>query len=193
MSLSVIVAVFPLVFLAELPDKTMFASLVLATRGRPLAVWLGACLAFAVHVVIAVSVGVAVFSLLPHRVVQIVVGLMFAGGALYAYLSRTHVEAEELTQIGSHRTALLTATGAIFLAEWGDLTQVLTANLAVHYRDWLSVGVAAQAALMAVAGLAVLGGSRVLGRVRLATLRLVTAVVLAGLAVYTLTEAVRGR
>jgi putative Ca2+/H+ antiporter (TMEM165/GDT1 family) len=45
------------IFLGELPDKTMFASLVMATRGRPLAVWLGATAAFAVHVVIATTVG----------------------------------------------------------------------------------------------------------------------------------------
>jgi putative Ca2+/H+ antiporter (TMEM165/GDT1 family) len=28
-------AVFPVIFLGELPDKTMFASLLMATRGRP--------------------------------------------------------------------------------------------------------------------------------------------------------------
>jgi Ca2+/H+ antiporter, TMEM165/GDT1 family len=56
---SVLVAVFPVVFPGELPDKTMFASLVLSTKGRPAMVWLGAVAALAVHVAIAVSVGVA--------------------------------------------------------------------------------------------------------------------------------------
>ena len=40
--LAIIAAVFPAIFIGELPDKTMFASLVMATRGRPLSVWLGA-------------------------------------------------------------------------------------------------------------------------------------------------------
>jgi putative Ca2+/H+ antiporter (TMEM165/GDT1 family) len=34
-NLAVAAAVFPVIFLGELPDKTMFASLVMATRGRP--------------------------------------------------------------------------------------------------------------------------------------------------------------
>src|ERR1022692_3493491 len=50
MSLAIAVAVFPVIFIGELPDKTMFASLVLSTHGRPLRVWLGAAAAFAVHV-----------------------------------------------------------------------------------------------------------------------------------------------
>ena len=61
MNVLVAAAVFPVIFIGELPDKTMFASLVLASRGRPLAVWLGAAGAFLVHVVIAVTIGVAVY------------------------------------------------------------------------------------------------------------------------------------
>jgi putative Ca2+/H+ antiporter (TMEM165/GDT1 family) len=48
-----VAAVFPVIFLGELRDKTMFASLVMTTRGRPFAVWLGATAAFAGPVVIA--------------------------------------------------------------------------------------------------------------------------------------------
>ena len=70
MSLSVLFGVFPVIFLGELPDKTMFASLVLSTKGRPLTVWAGAAAAFTVHVLIAVSIGVALFTLLPHRAVE---------------------------------------------------------------------------------------------------------------------------
>ena len=42
MQFAIVAAVYPIIFLGELPDKTMFASLVMSTRGRPLAVWLGA-------------------------------------------------------------------------------------------------------------------------------------------------------
>jgi Ca2+/H+ antiporter, TMEM165/GDT1 family len=189
-NLSVIAAVFPLIFIAELPDKTMFASLVLASRGRPLAVWMGASLAFAAHVVIAVSVGVAVFHLLPHRAVEFVVAGLFAVGALYSYLSRNSSEEEEEAKLQGSRAALLTAAGVIFLAEWGDLTQIVTANLAARYHSWLSVGVASLAALVAVAGIAVISGSRLLSRVSVPVLRVVTAVVLAGLAAYTFATAI---
>ena len=51
---------FGVVFLAELPDKTMFATIVLATRyRRPLAVVIGVNLAMAFHSVLAVAVGEA--------------------------------------------------------------------------------------------------------------------------------------
>ena len=189
-NLSVIAAVFPLIFLAELPDKTMFASLVLATRGRPLAVWIGASLAFTVHVVIAVSVGVAVFHLLPHRVVEFVVAGMFAIGAVYSFLTRTSTEEAETEKLRSSQAAVVSAAAVIFVAEWGDLTQIVTANLAARYHSWLSVGIAAEAALVAVAALAVLSGSRLLVRVPVPVLRIVTAVVLVGLAAYTFATAV---
>ncbi|MEU8862234.1 TMEM165/GDT1 family protein, partial [Streptomyces umbrinus] len=45
-----ILTAFGLIFLAELPDKTMFASLAMGTRMRPLYVWFGTSTAFVVHV-----------------------------------------------------------------------------------------------------------------------------------------------
>jgi len=72
----------------------------------------------------------------------------------------------------------------IFLAEWGDLTQILTANLAARYRAPASVALGALLALWAVAGLAVIGGQGLLRFVNVTTLRIVTAVVLVGLAAY---------
>jgi Uncharacterized protein family UPF0016 len=65
------------IFLGELPDKTMFASLVMATRGRPFAVWPGATTAFAVHMMIATTVGALLLDILPHRTVELAVALTF--------------------------------------------------------------------------------------------------------------------
>lgn len=193
MNLSVLIAVFPLVFLGELPDKTMFASLVLASRGRPLPVWMGAASAFVVHVVIAVSVGEAVFALLPHRGVQIFVAALFAGGALYSWLARNAGEEEaEVAAAPSPWRMGLAAFGVIFVAEWGDLTQIITANLAARYHNPLSVGVGALLALWLVAGIAVVAGSNVLRLVSVRVLRIVTAVVLLGLAVYEVVSAITG-
>jgi putative Ca2+/H+ antiporter (TMEM165/GDT1 family) len=192
--LDVIVAVFPIIFLGELPDKTMFASLVMSTRGRPLMVWLGAATAFAVHVVIAVTVGVALFHLLPRRALDAFVAAMFLTGAALALREATKArEEEELVEreVASHRRTAVTAFLVIFLAEWGDLTQILTANLAAHYHDALSVGIGAVLALWAVAGLAVVGGQSLLRVVNVATVRIVTAIVLTGLAGWAIWLAVR--
>ena len=192
--LAVVVAVFPIIFLGELPDKTMFASLVLSTRGRPAVVWLGAAAAFVVHVVIAVTVGVALFHLLPPRALDAFVAAMFLAGALLALREAVKERRDEKLveqEVASHRRIAITAFAVIFIAEWGDLTQILTANLAAHYHDPLSVGVGAVLALWTVAGLAVVSGQSILRLVNVATVRIVTAVVLAGLTGWAIYEAVR--
>lgn len=191
--LGVAAATFPLVALGELPDKTMFASLVLASRGRPLPVWVGASVAFCVHVAIAVSIGEAVFALLPHRAVDLAVAAIFVGGAVWSWRSRN--ESEEGPVAETTRSGLgvaLTACGVIFLAEWGDLTQVITVNLAARFHSWLSVGVGALAALLLVAAVAVVGGAGLVRILSVRVLRSATAVVLLGLGCYELVSALTG-
>ena len=190
MHIAIIAAVFPIIFVGELPDKTMFASLVLSTRGKPLSVWIGAAGAFLVHVLIAVTIGGILFHLVPHRVLEGIVAFMFLVGAVLAIREARKEEQEEeiiVKEVASGRRVVTTAFLVIFLAEWGDLTQILTANLAAHYHSPLSVGVGAVLALWAVAGLAVIGGQSLLRVINIRTVRLVTAVVLfvlAGLAAF---------
>ena len=185
MDFAIAAAVFPVIFVGELPDKTMFASLVMSTRGKAGSVWLGAAAAFVVHVAIATTIGVALFELFPRRLVDGVVALMFLGGAGLA--AREAVKQREVGHLvereaSSGHRAVTVAFVVIFLAEWGDLTQVLTANLAAHYHSPLSVGLAALLALWAVAALAVTGGQKLARFVDIKTVRLVTAVVLVVLA-----------
>ena len=192
LNLGILFGVFPVIFLGELPDKTMFASLVLATKGRPVMVWLGAAAAFVVHVAIAVSIGVALFTILPHRAVEAVVATIFLVGAALAIREARkesrHEESEERavsSAVSDHRKAVLTAFVVIFLAEWGDLTQVLTANLAARLHSPLSVAIGAVLALWTVAALAVLGGRGLLRWVNVAVIRIITAVILVGLGLVT--------
>ena len=191
MNLAVTSAVFPVIFLGELPDKTMFASLMLATKGRPRMVWLGAAAAFIVHVAIATTLGVGLFKVLPHRVLDGVVAVLFLFGAVYAWREGTKDETGLAETEAKSHTVATTVFIVIFLAEWGDLTQILTANLAARYHDPLSVGVGAVLALWAVAAIAVVGGQSLLRWVDVATVRKVTAVVLVLLALYTAWTAVR--
>ncbi len=179
---AVAAAAFGLAALGELPDKTMFASLLMATRGRPLAVWCGAAAAFVVHVAIAVAVGAAAVALVPRRVLDIAAGAVLLGFGAWAWLARRAApdDDEELTARPGHHVALR-AAGVIFVAEWGDLTQLLTADLAARSHRPFSVAVGAVAALWLVAALAVVSGSRLLSRLSVRTLRTVTAVVLSAL------------
>ncbi len=191
MSPYVALVCFPIIFLGELPDKTMFATLLMATRGRPVQVWIGAALAFLAHVAIAVTVGVALFAVLPHRAVDALVAVAFLAGALYAWrLARSDDESAEISQ-RSARSALATAFLVIFAAEWGDLTQILTADLAARYGAPLSVAVGSVAALWAVAAIAVTSGQAILRLVNPRRVRQVTAVILLGLAAYATWAALR--
>ena len=191
MSLLLALTVFALVFPAELPDKTLMATLVLATRYRPLPVWLGACAAFAVQCLIAVTAG-QLLGLLPHRVVLLVAAALFAVGAVV--LARTDDDADDVVD-ASPRGALHiagTAFVVLFAAEWGDASQLLTAGLTARYDDPVSVFVGAFLALATVAGLAAAMGRSLVRVVPLRLVRRAAAVLFAGLAVVTLVEAVRG-
>jgi putative Ca2+/H+ antiporter (TMEM165/GDT1 family) len=190
-NLAVIGAVFAVIFVGELPDKTMVASLVMSTRGRPLAVWLGAALAFVVHVVIATTLGTVLFHLLSPRAVDAAVAVIFLAGAGLALneaiRERRRNADPEPPPVPPSRPARTAATsfGVIFAAEWGDLTQLLTANLAVHYHAPLSVATGAILALWAVAAIAVTGGRWLSRVIDPFLIRVVTAVLLAGFGIYT--------
>jgi putative Ca2+/H+ antiporter (TMEM165/GDT1 family) len=112
---------------------------------------------------------------------------MFLAGAVLALREAAKERREEELvdrEVASHRRIAVTAFLVIFVAEWGDLTQILTANLAAHYHNALSVGVGALLALWTVAALAVVSGQSLLRVINVATVRIVTAVVLTGLAVW---------
>ena len=76
----------------------------------------------------------------------------------------------------------------LFLAEWGDLSQILTASLVVRYDDPVSVFVGAFLALVVVSGLAAALGRTLLTRMRLSTLRRIGGGVCLLLAAYTALE-----
>jgi putative Ca2+/H+ antiporter (TMEM165/GDT1 family) len=196
---------FILIFPAELPDKTFIATLVLSTRYRRLVVWIGVAAAFAAQTAIAVAAG-GLLSLLPQRLVLGITSILFAAGAvlmvvsgLRARESEQQAEAEEAEEIeesaarraGSSTSNLriaVTSFLVLFAAEWGDLSQLLTAGLAARTGEPLSVFVGAWLALICVAGIAVLVGGWLQKRVALWRIRLASAVILAALAAWTFVE-----
>jgi putative Ca2+/H+ antiporter (TMEM165/GDT1 family) len=76
--------------------------------------------------------------------------------------------------------------GVVVVAEFGDITQVLIANLAAHYRDRVAVfsGAAAGFALVSVVG--VLAGRTVTRFVPLSVVRRVSGAALLGFGIYLL-------
>jgi putative Ca2+/H+ antiporter (TMEM165/GDT1 family) len=185
---------FATVFPAELPDKSMFATIVLVTRyRRPGAVWVGAVAAFAVHVVVAVLAGSAI-GLLPDTVVQVVVAVLFALGAVVLFRAARRAEGADpdadLPPGSGVRAAVAGSFGLIVLAEWGDLTQLATASLAARSTHPISVGVGAWLALAAVAAVAATFGRRLVDRVPLHKVNYLGAAIFAALATWTVAELV---
>ncbi|HVC69863.1 MAG TPA: TMEM165/GDT1 family protein [Acidimicrobiales bacterium] len=195
MDITVIAVSFGIIFVAELPDKTMIATIVLASRHRPLPVFIGAATAMVVNSAIAVGAG-RLIELLPHRVVETAVAVLFAAGALYLLLTREATAAQEgekeAAVVMTDRHVALATLGVIVVAELGDLTQILTANLAAHYHQPWSVFIGSAAALVAVMGIGVVGGRALLRVLPLDVIRKIAGIVLAGFAVYSAVQVARG-
>ncbi|MGY1709671.1 TMEM165/GDT1 family protein [Geodermatophilus sp. SYSU D00758] len=194
LSLTVVATAFALVLPVELPDKTLFASLVLATRFAPLPVFVGVGTAFGLQVAIAVTAG-SLLSLLPEALVSGVVAVLFLVGAvlLWRAAGSGPEEAGEAAD-ARERTSFLRAAaisfGVLFAAEWGDLSQLATAGLAARLEAPVSVFLGAWAALLVVSGLAVFLGSRLADRLPVALIRRVAAVLFLVFAVVAAVETV---
>ncbi|MFJ4013945.1 TMEM165/GDT1 family protein [Streptomyces sp. NPDC090026] len=192
-SFTVTALAFGVVFLAELPDKTALAGLVLGTRYRASYVFAGVAAAFAVHVALAVAAG-SVLTLLPHRLVQAMVGVLFLAGALVLLLKKDDGGEEGVRAPADQSFWKVSGAGfmLILVAEFGDLTQIMTANLAARYDDPVSVGVGAVLALWSVAAIGILGGRTLMRYVPLRLITRVAAGLMLALSAFSLYEAVAG-
>jgi putative Ca2+/H+ antiporter (TMEM165/GDT1 family) len=162
--LNLLLSTFALVFIAELPDKTALAVLMMATQFPVRQVVLGAWLAFLIQTIVAVIAG-SLLQLLPEQPVRLVAGLGFLVFAVLAWRrnpdDEAKVEQQDLEAAGRRRSApWLASFLVVFAAEWGDLTQLATAGLVAHSGRPLEVGAAAVAALWAVTVLAATAGSQ---------------------------------
>jgi putative Ca2+/H+ antiporter (TMEM165/GDT1 family) len=163
-----------------------------------LPVWIGVTTGFAVQSAVAVAAG-GLVSLLPDEVVHGVTAGMFALGAFLLLREKDADIVEEEREITedlvdeppqpSFRRAALTSFGVLFAAEWGDLSQVLTANFAAKYADPIAVFLGAWLALASVAGIGVLSGRALIRVVPLVWVRRLAAVLFIAMATVTALEA----
>ncbi len=184
MNLAAAVSSFLVVLPAELPDKTVLACLVMGSRYRPGYVFAGAGAAFAVHVVIAVAAG-SLLGLLPRRPTEAFAGVLFIAGAVILWRQR-RADSDEFAVEQQARNGFLavagTAFAVVFVAEFGDLTQIVTASLAVKYHDPVAVGTGSVLALWLAAGLAIMGGRSLLKVVPMTWLTRIAALLMLALA-----------
>lgn len=186
---------FVLVLLAELPDKTTVAALVLSTRFRGRDVVAGATAAFAVHVALAALVGSAVAAL-PEQLLSATVALLFAIGAVLLLregLQRDRDDSADASRQAPGPVTFLrgaaTSFGVLFIAELGDASQLATAGLAARLGSPVAVALGAFAALVTVCALAVLLGAKIRARIRPRVLQQIAGGTFALFAIVTATQA----
>jgi putative Ca2+/H+ antiporter (TMEM165/GDT1 family) len=185
--------IFALIFLLELPDKSMIATVVMSTKVRPTSSVIGASVGFMVQMGIAVAAG-SLLTLLPAHLKDLVVALLFLGGAAYLLLSSE----EKVEKVGAANAEaehpatrwreITTAFVVIFLGEFGDLTQIQAANFSAKTHQPLEVFLAASLALIVVSFLGAYGGQLLQRVVPLRMIRLAGGLIFAGLGVYTLVK-----
>ena len=178
--------VFGVIFLAQLPGKSALTALVLSSRFRALPVLLGAALALAAHSVIAVAAG-GLLSLLPARPIHVGAGLLFMVSAIFMWRGQApeseRSEASRSQSAVSFTRAFGMSFTVIFVAEWGDLTQLATAALAARYGAPVVVLAGAALGLWAATGIAILIGGALGHLLRPALVQRIAAVVFAALGV----------
>jgi putative Ca2+/H+ antiporter (TMEM165/GDT1 family) len=195
MDLTALLTSFALIFPVELPDKTFVAALVLATRFRALPVWIGVSAAFLIQCVVAVSAG-QLLSLLPMVIVHGVAAALFAVGAVVLLKGARKADVHEAEQEHAFEAKMTdgptggvrafgTSFAVLFAAEWGDLSQLLTAGLAARFQAPVPVFLGAVAGALVVTGIAVLAGRTFLKRVRPGLVATLGGLVCAALALVT--------
>ena len=175
----VVVTLFAIA-LAELPDKTLLATLMLSsTYKNRLAVWCGVTLGYATHVVIAVLFGAALTTL-PRQPLHVLVGAMFTLGGLLTLRQKVE-NSDDRHGLGPKLKSPIhivwIAASVILVAEFADLTQLATAGLAVRFDDPVAVAIGAILALGTVSGVGVVIGAWVQRHIPLRIIQRIAGVV----------------
>lgn len=197
MSVGTVLTVLVVIAIAELPDKTMIATVIMGARGAPLWVWVGASGAFLVHVAFAVVAG-QLLTHLPHTTLEVVVTVLFAGGAAWLLFVPEREEAargerEALDErLGHPGRIAASAFGVILVGEFGDLTQLLTVNFVAKTHQPGSVALGAAVALLSVSALAAFSGRALVRVMPTSTIRRIGGVVLVGFTAYSIAQLVSG-
>jgi putative Ca2+/H+ antiporter (TMEM165/GDT1 family) len=177
---------FLLIALAEFGDKSQLVCMTLAARHRPLPVILGAIAAFAFLNGLAVLFGAAVAAWLPAWVVTIAVAVLFAVFGISALRYREADEDEDVEEKPGHGVFATTFL-LIFLAEFGDKTQIAVAGLG-STTEANAVWIGATLALACTSILGVLAGRKFLHRLPLVWIHRISGAFFLALAVYAISR-----
>jgi putative Ca2+/H+ antiporter (TMEM165/GDT1 family) len=184
--LSISGASFILIFLAEFGDKSQLVCMTLAAKHRPWPVLLGAVTAFAVLNLLAVLFGAVVASWISPFWLALIVAGLFGFFGVQSLLFDDGAEEDQATELRSSHSLFITALLMIFVAEFGDKTQLAVAGLASTFHS-VPVWLGSTLALLATTVLGVIAGQRFLKHLPLGLIHKMSGIVfllLAALALY---------
>ena len=179
-------ASFLLIGLAEFGDKSQLVCMTLAARHRGLPVALGAIAAFSLLNLLAVLFGAAVAAWLPEWIVTVAVAVLFAVFGISALRYSDDDEDEQIEEKPSHGIFATTFT-LIFLAEFGDKTQIAVAGLS-STNTASAVWLGATLALACTSLLGIFAGQRLLNRLPLRWIHRISGVFFLALAAYAISR-----
>ncbi|HXE40405.1 MAG TPA: TMEM165/GDT1 family protein [Azonexus sp.] len=177
-------ATFFLIALAEFGDKSQLVCMTLAARHRGLPVVLGAVAAFAILNLLAVLFGAAVAAWLPEWVVTLAVAVLFAVFGIGALRYQEEDDDDEVAEKPGHGIFATTFL-LIFLAEFGDKTQIAVAGMG-STTDTAPVWLGATLALSCTSILGVLAGRKFLHKLPLVWIHRISGLFFLALAAYAL-------
>lgn len=164
-SISVSLSTFTLIALAEIGDKSQLVCMTLAARHRHWPVILGAAVAFIILNALAVMFGAGVAAWVPERLTAGIVAILFGAFGIHALMQQAEEDSEKVIERPGHGVFFTTLL-LIFVAEFGDKTQIAVAGLAGSMAP-LPVWVGATLALVLVSVLGVWAGRTILQRLPL--------------------------
>ena len=191
MTVGAFLGIVALMFVLELPDKTFLATVIMATKARPLMVVIGGSLALTIQMGLAVGAG-SLLTFFPVHWKDLIVGVLFLGGAAYLLFVPESEEEEkgrregELEKFGSRWKEITTAFVVVFIGEFGDLTQIQGANFEAKLHQPLEVFVASSLAMIGVTFIGAYSGRALQRVIPLKRIRLGGGLIFAGLGVWTL-------
>ena len=191
MHYSLIASTFVIMFLAELPDKSMISSIIMGSRLAPTRVFIGAATAFLIQVIISVTVG-GLVARAPRRPLDLFIGLLFLAGAglIIKDMTTRATEKEQALAKGASKEGLvpqvLLAFAVTFVGEFGDLTQIATANIAAKTAAPIPVGIGSFLGIVTSTSLGVFFGSKALSKVSIRVVQAASVLIMASLGFLTI-------
>ena len=174
-----------IVALAEMGDKTQLLALVLAARFRkPWPIVLGIFVATVLNHALAGAAGAWVTTVLVPQVLRWVLGVSFIAMAVWMLIPDKLDDGEtgNAPRLGVFGTTVL----AFFLAEMGDKTQIATVMLAAQYNAYAWVVAGTTLGMMLANAPVVWLGERMMRRVPVRAVHIVSALIFLALGVLAL-------